>query len=87
MLARLLEREAYLNRNLLLIEDEFTEDSSRLRNLKSFIEETQAGIIISGANIIKDCSRNIIPFHINKMSTDEKIDLWKKYLGEEAEKI
>lgn len=87
MLARLLEREAYLNRNLLLIEDEFTEDSSRLRNLKSFIEETQAGIIISGANIIKDCSRNIIPFHINKMSTDEKIDLWKKYLGEEAEKF
>ena len=86
-LSRLWEREAYLNHNLLLIEHEYTEDASRIRNLISFIEETHTIIFLFGVNKLKNCGRRIISFNMKKMNTGEKIELWKKYLGNDIKKF
>jgi SpoVK/Ycf46/Vps4 family AAA+-type ATPase len=87
MLSRLWEREASLGKNILLIECDQAENSDKAKALKVFLEDTQAVILISGTEEIKNCSRKIISLNLKRMSVEEQYSLWQKALGPMSEKL
>ena len=87
--ARLWEREAILSASILYLDcDNLTDPGDTfLQNINYFCEFIRSGLIISSPQNILKLQRPSVVLNVNKPTSQEQHNLWKKFLGTKAKDL
>ena len=87
LVARLVEREAALTGDVLLLEWDDADEPEVLRALTAFLEQPLGPVLVCGPQPVRTRQRLLLRLDLARPSVDEQRELWRGALGELHERM